>query len=201
MASGLLAPLSDQQRHELITALGIVERRLRLAAIRIEVADPRSPQSRQCLAAYAEEIDQRFPGGFDRAALVPPAEASGASGAFLVARERRRPVGCGVVRTMESGIGEIRHVWVHAEARRLGLGRRLLRELEAQARARDLRVVRLDTHEVLAEAISMYRASGYREIPPYDANPYAHHWFEKKLPDPDSSPGSTAHAAGGAQIS
>jgi DNA-binding MarR family transcriptional regulator/ribosomal protein S18 acetylase RimI-like enzyme len=201
VASGLLAPLSDQQRHELITALGIVERRLRLAAIRIEVADPRSPPSRQCLAAYAEEIDQRFPGGFDRAALVPPAEVSGASGAFLVARERRRPVGCGVVRTMEPGIGEIRHIWVHAEARRLGLGRRLLRELEVQARARDLRVVRLDTHEVLAEAISMYRASGYREIPPYDANPYAHHWFEKTLPDPDSSPGSTAHAAGGTQIS
>jgi DNA-binding MarR family transcriptional regulator/GNAT superfamily N-acetyltransferase len=201
VASRLLAPLTDQQRDELITAMGIVQRRLRLAAIRIEVADPSSPPARQCLTAYAEEINQRFPRGFDRSALVPPAEASGASGAFLIASERQRPIGCGIVRTMAPGIGEIRHVWVHAETRRLGLGRRLLRELEFQATARGLRVVRLDTHEVLAEAISMYRGSGYREIPPYDDNPYAHHWFEKSFPDSVSSPGSSAYMAGGTETS
>jgi hypothetical protein len=59
----------------------------------------------------------------------------------------------------------------------------------------------LDTHEVLTEAISMYRASGYREIPPYDDNPYAHHWFEKVLPGCASSPGTQGPAAGGDAIS
>jgi hypothetical protein len=34
---------------------------------------------------------------------------------------------------------------------------------------------------VLTEAIAMYRAAGYREIRPFNENPYAHHWFEKTL--------------------
>ena len=42
-------------------------------------------------------------------------------------------------------------------------------------------VVRLDTNRVLTEAIAMYRAEGYREIAPFNDNPYAHHWFEKLL--------------------
>jgi DNA-binding MarR family transcriptional regulator/GNAT superfamily N-acetyltransferase len=201
VADDLLAQLTEHQRQEFAAAMGIVQRRLRLAAISIDVADPCSPPARQCLAEYADDIDQRFPGGFDRSALVPAAEVTGASGAFLIARERQCPVGCGVLRTVAPATGEIRHLWVHAQARRLGLGQRLLRELESQAAARNMRSVRLDTHEVLTEAISMYRASGYREIPPYDDNPYAHHWFEKVLPGCASSPGSQGPAAGGDAIS
>ena len=30
-------------------------------------------------------------------------------------------------------------------------------------------------------AIALYRATGYREIAPYNDEPYAHHWFEKPL--------------------
>ena len=41
--------------------------------------------------------------------------------------------------------------------------------------------MRLDTNRVLTEAITMYRAEGYREIPAFNGNPYAHHWFEKRL--------------------
>jgi len=40
---------------------------------------------------------------------------------------------------------------------------------------------RFPKKSTLTEAISMYRSSGYREIPPYDDNPHAHHWFEKDL--------------------
>jgi DNA-binding MarR family transcriptional regulator/ribosomal protein S18 acetylase RimI-like enzyme len=201
VTAGLLAPLTGPQRDEVITAMETVQRRLRLAAITIEVADPRGPSAGWCLDQYAEEIGQRFPGGFDRSDLVSPAEAAGASGAFLVACEQERPVGCGVVRTLEPGVGEIRHVWVRADARRLGLGRRLLRELEREATARDLRVVRLDTHEVLTEAISMYRASGYHEIPRYDDNPYAYHWFEKALVGEVGAPDEDRAAAGGTATS
>jgi DNA-binding MarR family transcriptional regulator/GNAT superfamily N-acetyltransferase len=181
IAAGLLAPLSSQQRAELIAAMGTVRRRLRLAAISIDIADPSSPAARQCLAEYADEIDQRFPAGFDRSTLVPAAEATGASGVFMIARERMRSVGCGVVRTAAPGVAEIHYVWVHADARRLGLGRRMLTELEQQAASLGLLVVRLATHAVLTEAISMYRAAGYREIPLYDDSPYAHHCFEKEL--------------------
>jgi ribosomal protein S18 acetylase RimI-like enzyme len=80
-----------------------------------------------------------------------------------------------------SGVGEIRHVWVHPDARRLGLARRLLGELERAAEAFGYGAVRLDTHAALTEAQAMYRACGYTEIPRYDDNVYAAYWFEKRL--------------------
>jgi ribosomal protein S18 acetylase RimI-like enzyme len=79
-------------------------------------------------------------------------------------------------------------MWVAPAARGLGLGRRLLAELEAHAAARGVAVLRLETNGTLAEAISLYRSSGYQEVAPFSAEAYAHHWFEKTLdpgaPDP-----------------
>jgi len=181
LAEGLLAGLGDTQRAELTAALGTAQRLLRLAAITVERVDGASPDARTCLAAYAADIDARFPEGFDPASLVRPVEVSGAAGAFLVAYEEGRPVGCGALRTLEPGVGEIRHVWVHPDARRLGLARRILAGLERQAAAHGHDVVRLDTHAALTEAQAMYRASGYTEIPRYDDNVYAAHWFEKRV--------------------
>jgi ribosomal protein S18 acetylase RimI-like enzyme len=170
--------------------MGTVQRLLRLAGIHVELVDGASADARACLDAYAADIDERFPEGFDKSDLVRPEEVSGDAGAFFVAYELTagtssgRPVGCGALRRLEPGVGEIRHVWVHPDARRLGLARRLLDALEREAAARGLTVVRLDTHASLTEAQAMYRASGYREIPAYVDHVYAHHWFEKRL-DPD----------------
>ncbi|MEU1198480.1 helix-turn-helix domain-containing GNAT family N-acetyltransferase [Streptomyces sp. NPDC005813] len=181
LAEGLLAGLGGRQRDELTAALGAAQRLLRLAAITVVRVDGASRDARDCLAAYAADIDARFPEGFDPAALVRPQEVSGDSGAFLVAYEEGRPVACGALRRLEPTVGEIRHVWVHPDARRLGLARRVLRGLEEQAAALGCTVVRLDTHAVLTEAQAMYRACGYTEIPRYDDNVYAAHWFEKRL--------------------
>lgn len=181
LAEGLLTGLTEAQRGELTAALGTARRLLRLAAITVERVDGASPDARACLDAYAADIDARFPEGFDPAALVRPHEVSGAAGAFLVAYEEGRPVGCGALRGLEPGVGEIRHVWVHPEARRLGLARRILEGLEREAAERGHTVVRLDTHAALTEAQAMYRACGYTEIPRYDDNVYAAHWFEKRL--------------------
>jgi ribosomal protein S18 acetylase RimI-like enzyme len=70
---------------------------------------------------------------------------------------------------------------VAPEARGLGLGRRLLLELERRAREAGARVVRLETNRSLKEAIHLYRSSGYREVARFNDGPYAHHWFEKML--------------------
>jgi ribosomal protein S18 acetylase RimI-like enzyme len=72
-------------------------------------------------------------------------------------------------------------MWVSSAVRGLGLGRRLPRELEEQARRRGARVVRLETNRTLAEAIALYRSAGYVEIEPFNDEPYANHWFEKRL--------------------
>ena len=62
-----------------------------------------------------------------------------------------------------------------------GASRRLLSELEAHAAAYGVTVLRLETNGSLAEAISLYRTSGYREVDAFNDEPYAHHWFEKTL--------------------
>ncbi|NGO12274.1 bifunctional helix-turn-helix transcriptional regulator/GNAT family N-acetyltransferase [Streptomyces sp. HC44] len=182
LAEGLLSGLTPAQRGQLTEALGAAQRLLRLAAITVEVVDGAAPDARACLDAYAADVDERFPEGYDRAALVRPREVSGDTGAFLVAYEEGRPVGCGALRQLEPGAGEIRHVWVHPDARRLGLARRLLAELERQAVERGHGVVRLDTHASLTEAQAMYRAAGYTEIPRYNDDVYGAYWFEKRLP-------------------
>ena len=72
-------------------------------------------------------------------------------------------------------------MWIAPDARGLGLGRRLLEELENEAKRHGFHVVRLDTNATLDEALALYRSSGYREIARFNDNPYAQHWFEKTL--------------------
>ena len=72
-------------------------------------------------------------------------------------------------------------MWVSPDARGLGLGRRLLHELEQDAAAAGACAVRLETNRTLTEAINLYRQAGYREVERFNDEPYAHHWFEKRL--------------------
>ncbi|MBV1935374.1 GNAT family N-acetyltransferase [Streptomyces sp. BV286] len=177
LAEGLLRGLSTEQRGRLTEAVAVAERLLRLAAVEVRAVDAGSADARACLAGFAAELDERFPEGYDTADLVPPEEIA----VLLVAYEEERAVGCGALCALDAGTAEIRHLWIHPDARGLGLGRRLLTDLERTAAGRGHHVVRLDTHEVLTEAAAMYRTSGYTEIPAYDDNPHAGYWFEKPL--------------------
>jgi ribosomal protein S18 acetylase RimI-like enzyme len=94
---------------------------------------------------------------------------------FIVARLRGEPVGCGAIRLADS---YIKRMWVAPAARGLGLGRRILSELE---RLSTSGMARLETHNSLPEAINLYRSMGYVEVEPFNDEPYAHHWFEKRL--------------------
>ncbi len=94
---------------------------------------------------------------------------------------RGEPVGCGALRYRDGQPDEIKRMWVAAPARGLGLGRRILADLEQVVRDRGGTAVRLETNQVLAEAISLYTSSGYAEVVPYNDEPHAHHWFEKQL--------------------
>lgn len=151
--------------------------------IELTTADPLSADAQACLESYFAEIASRFPGGFDRQAggaaaveeFVPPL------GCLLLARLVGQPVGCGAIRTLSPGVGEIKRMWVSPRVRGMGVGRRLLEELELFARNRQWRAVRLDTNASLNEAIGLYLRSGYHEIDRFNDNPYAQRWFEKIL--------------------
>ena len=73
-------------------------------------------------------------------------------------------------------------MWVADAVRGLGIGRRLLEELERRAAAAGVPALRLETNRALQEAIGLYRSAGYVEVEAFNDEPYAHHWFEKRLP-------------------
>jgi DNA-binding MarR family transcriptional regulator/GNAT superfamily N-acetyltransferase len=182
----LLTGLTNPQRAALLDALTSAERLLRLAAFTIAPADPASPDARHCLSAYAAELRERFPEGYDEADLTPPAEFSGPAGVLVLAHGEDGPAGCGALRPSTPGVAELRHLWIAPAARGLGLSRRLLAALEDQAEARGHHAIRLNTHGVLSEAIALYRTSGYAEIPAYSDDPHGQLFFEKRLGEHDS---------------
>lgn len=183
LARSMLTPLDRDQASRLVCAMTEVDRLLRASSIELTPADPRSADAERCLQQYYAELAARFPGGFElHADDAPPAdEFAPPGGRMLIARLFGDPVGCGGIRTLEAGVGEIKRMWISPEVRGLGVGRRLLAELERVARGRKLRTIRLDTNGSLAEALRLYRTSGYHEIPRYNDNRYAQHWFEKAL--------------------
>jgi GNAT superfamily N-acetyltransferase len=155
----------------------------RASMVHLAVEDPTSADARWCIESYFKELDRRFDAGFDPSAgisahayeLVPP------SGLLLLARVSGRAVGCGALKFHGTSPAELKRMWVSPEVRGLGIGRRILAELERLAAEAGVRVVRLETNRSLTEAITLYRAAGYREVPAFNAEPYAHHWFEKRL--------------------
>jgi DNA-binding MarR family transcriptional regulator len=183
-ARAILAPLSAGQRERLVEAMAEVQRLLRASSLRIERVDPSGAEARWCVAQYFAELNRRFEGGFDPEQSIPAddEEMIPPGGAFLLATVEGEPVACGAVKTIAPGLGSLKRMWVAESARGLGLGRRLLAELEEEARGLGLGTLRLETNRALTQAIALYRSAGYLEVPPFNADPYAHHWFEKRLP-------------------
>jgi GNAT superfamily N-acetyltransferase len=151
--------------------------------LRIGVRDPRDPDARRCLRAYEAELASRFDDGFDPALSISATdeEMTPPAGLFLVATVDGEPAGCGALKFHEGAPAEIKRMWVAPLARGLGLGRKILSELEAHAARHGAKAVRLETNRTLREAISLYRSAGYREVTAFSDEPYAHHWFEKTL--------------------
>ena len=150
--------------------------------IQVEEVLPSSADAQHCLSRYFEELSARFETGFDAAQSGAPTldEFRPPRGCFLIMRVGGKPVACGGFKP-DAGAAYIKRMWVSPDARGLGLGRRLLHELEARARARGYRQVRLETEKSLVEAQQLYRSSGYIEVAPFNDELYAHHWFEKPL--------------------
>ena len=115
----------------------------------------------------------------EAAMFVPP------EGVFLVIRDDDgRAVACGGVARFDNRRGELKRMYVVPERRGRGLGRRLLEELEAEARRLGYRALVLETGDRQPEALGLYESSGYERIPcypPYDSRALSL-CFEKRLP-------------------
>jgi DNA-binding MarR family transcriptional regulator/GNAT superfamily N-acetyltransferase len=183
LARSLLDPLEERQRERLVDAMRVVERLLTAGAVELEVVAPTSRAARFCFRSYFDELDARFETGFDPGSSIPidGAELVEPRGLVLLAFLHGEPVGCGVLKLQSDVPAYIKRMGVAPAARGLGLGRRLLGALEDHARRHGATVAHLETNRALTEAIALYRSAGWREVPPFNDEPYAHHWFEKRL--------------------
>ncbi|HET7122208.1 MAG TPA: GNAT family N-acetyltransferase [Solirubrobacterales bacterium] len=116
---------------------------------------------------------------------APPADLVPPNGILLLARVDGEPAGLGGIRHLDTGLAEVKSMYVAPGFRGIGLGRRILGELERIALERGCRGVRLDTSDYLTEAIGLYRSAGYSEVSDYNENPKASLWFERALRQDD----------------
>ena len=144
---------------------------------------PDSAPAQWCLEQYFAELSACFNEGFNPARSISATvqEMTPPAGVFVIAWLDGAPVRCGALKVGMESTGEVKRMWTAPNARGLGIARRVLRRLETKAREAGLTRLRLETNRTLTEAQALYRAEGYQEVEPFNAEPYAHHWFEKRL--------------------
>ena len=183
LARSLLGSLDERSQRQLLEAMATVERLLTAGLVDVRIVDPRSDVAEFCIRSYFAELDQRFDAGFDLdvSKSADITEFVEPTGLFLVAHLHDEPIGCGALRFHGAEGTDVKRMWVENSARGLGVGRRMLSELERHAKQRGVTVLRLETNRNLHEAIGLYKSAGYVEVDAFNREPYAHHWFAKDL--------------------
>jgi GNAT superfamily N-acetyltransferase len=147
------------------------------------VAAVTDPDAHELLSEYFAMRAAGFDpaAGSYRAVFPDPARFTEPAGVFLVVDDAGSPIGCGGIRMLDAHRAEVKHLYLRDAVRGRGWGRMLLAELERRARELGATQAVLDTNVALEAAGSLYRASGYVEIEPYNDNPNATLWFCKEL--------------------
>ena len=106
---------------------------------------------------------------------------------FAVVRDSAgTPIGCGAV-VINPGYGEIKRVYVRAQARGQGVARRLMEFLEAEALQIGCRTLMLETGPTQSEALILYQRLGYGNCGPFGDYPDDRYsiFMQKTLRQPD----------------
>jgi GNAT superfamily N-acetyltransferase len=149
---------------------------------RFAVTDPEVAPASELLGGMADELNELY-GTTSRLnhPALSPGELRPPGGAYLVGWQGDLAVAGGGVRELEAGVAEIKRMYVRPSARSQGVAAELLAALEATARSLGYGAVRLDTGPMQRHALSLYRRAGFADIEPYNDNPFACFWGEKRL--------------------
>ena len=112
----------------------------------------------ELIARYGRLDDGEL--GLTAAMFDPPA------GVFLIARTESRadPLGGAGLRTVATGTGELKRLWVDPTWRGRGVGRDLVAGIEDAARDLGLSFLRLETGDRQPEAVSLYQDLDWERI-------------------------------------
>jgi len=160
-----------------------------VSTLRFELGDPGVPPASDLLAEMRVELNDVY-ATFSRLdnPRLRPDELRALDGAYLVGYEGDDAVAGGGLRRLGEGVAEIKRMYVRPRERSRGVARALLQALEDEARALGYTAVRLDTGPKQLHGLSLYRSAGYVDVPPYNDNPFACFWGEKRLDPEDEGP-------------
>lgn len=128
--------------------------------------------------------------GFDEELAALPGAYGPPNGTLLLLKVGGQAAGCGGLRPLSPGVGEVKRIFVNAAYRGRGLGEVVVRSIISSARERGYHQLRLDTLPTMSVAARLYRKLGFREIPAYWPSPVpGTQYFELELRrDLESSP-------------
>lgn len=132
------------------------------------------PAVRSMFLNYADSmgLDLEFQGFTEELASLPGKYAS-PTGCILLASVDGEPAGCVALRALGDGVCEMKRLFVDPRFRGLKLGRKLAERVIEEARLLGYDRMRLDTiASRMGDAVALYRALGFREIPPYCDSPF-----------------------------
>lgn len=144
--------------------------------VRIESAE--SPElistARELFVEYSKsiEVDLCFQGFQDELARLP-GEYARPAGRLFLAFDGNKAIGCGALRPIDGYACEMKRLYICPVSRGKSAGGAMIDALISAAREIGYRRMRLDTLPLMETAIGMYRALGFKEIPPYRHNPIA----------------------------
>ena len=136
-----------------------------MSQLEFERVAPSHPLASALILELDRELEERYP--VESIHGLHPDELVSFPGVFLLGRYDGEVVACGAVRPLDSGLAELKRMYVRRAARRRGFARCLLEELESLARDLEVRVLRLETGTEQPESFALYESAGYRPIPPY----------------------------------
>ena len=151
--------------------------------IEIRRDDLTSAAAQALIDALNADLRARYPGDGSGYFRLDPAEVRPGRGAFVVAYDAGTPVGCGAVRVIDSGVAEIKRMYVLPDLRGRGIARRMLEALEGEARSLGVTKLLLETGTRQPEAIALYSKAGFFPTDPYGEYPPSplNVFFEKRL--------------------
>lgn len=135
------------------------------------------PRVRPLLDDLAVEYEARYADLFGTGTAAeelkkyPAHEFAAPDGALLIVQEDGESVAGGAFRRHSADTAEFKRIWTHSQHRRRGLGRLVLAELEAKAKAFGYTRIYLTTGPRQPEAKGLYLNTGYKPRFDLDADP------------------------------
>lgn len=135
-----------------------------MSALSITAEPFDSVDARRLIAELDRGLAELYPPAQRFGANLKAAQLEGGRGAFLVARDGGRAVGCGALRLVDATTAEVKRMYVDHDQRGRGVGWAVLRELEATALQMGVRRLVLETGIYQEAALVLYRRAGFVSV-------------------------------------